>query len=162
MVCPFSKTSKNSFSLFGQKRILQQKVDRRSARGLKRHKRQKETTVQEGGQMRHCGFYKHAEVFLLKANNKERRIKEAKASCSSIVVEVETNGFLLLQIPIGCETVEARKAFFSLLRLGEQLRLLLQSPFVIQFHILICWRVNSKYLNYCEVLTLIIICIPFR
>ena len=29
--------------------------------------------------MRHCGFYKHAEVFLLKANNKERRIKEAKA-----------------------------------------------------------------------------------
>ena len=60
--------------------------------------------------MRHCGFYKHAEVFLLKANNKERRIKEANA----VAVEVETNGFLLLQIPIGCETVEVRKAFFSL------------------------------------------------
>ena len=105
VVCPFSKTSKNSFSLFGQKRILQQKVDRRSARGLKRHKRQKETTVQEGGQMRHCGFYKHAEVFLLKANNKERRIKEAKASCSSRVISKMEMAWIrlptLLVVPMG-------------------------------------------------------------
>ena len=63
--------------------------------------------------MRHCGFYKHAEVFLLKANNKERRIKEALARVGGRDHQRLSS---LANPHRGCEptTVEAREAFFSL------------------------------------------------